>query len=229
MPETYQAYNAFISSPGDVSAERQFADEVITRINRSCLETLKVSLNVKRWEHRTPETPYLPEEQIQDRLNSDVEKAHFFILILYKRYGTVETGQKVSNTEREIEAILTRFEKHPELKILAYFRELDQNEDPGEQEQKVRDLRERLRSIGVAYRLYHGPEHFKEELTHDLYDTLLRMQISTYKVQMLQRFWQFGEYEERCLGGTMAPATDRANSLPEKVEFAVFSPASVIP
>lgn len=53
MPETYQSYNAFVSSPSDVSAERQFAEEVITRINRSCLETLRVSLNLKKWEHLT--------------------------------------------------------------------------------------------------------------------------------------------------------------------------------
>jgi hypothetical protein len=92
MPDTYESYNAFISSPGDVVAERQFVEETLGHLNRSCREILGVSIDGKRWEHMPPVTPHLPEEKIQDMLNKEVEKSHFFILILYKRYGRAEPG-----------------------------------------------------------------------------------------------------------------------------------------
>ena len=195
MPEFYQSYNCFISSPGDVAAERQMAEETISRMNRTCLDTLKLNLNVKKWENLPPQTPHLPEEKIQDLINREVEKSNFFILILYKRYGRVEEGHKVSNTEREINTILELYKKKPELKILAYFRELTQNEDPGEQERKVRDFRRRLEEMGIMYRYYSNAEMFKEEFTHDLYNVILRMKISTYKNVALHRFWQLGEVD----------------------------------
>ena len=192
MPNIYQSYNAFVSSPGDVEAERQMAEETIRQINRTCVDTLKLSLEVKRWENLPPLAPKIPEERIQDVLDKEVKKAHFFILILYKRYGSIEPGHSISNTEREINTILERYKNSPKLKILAYFREIPQNEDPGEQEEKVQDLKQRLQNLGIIYKGYNIPEEFKELFTHDLYNVIFRMQLSTYKHYVLNEFWQFG-------------------------------------
>ena len=192
MPDIYQSFNCFISSPGDVSNEGRIAEDTITGINRTCLETLKFSLNVKRWQHLPPTTPHLPEEKLQDLLNKEVEKSHFFVLILYKRYGTVEPGQTVSNTERELDTILARYKKNPQLKILAYFRRLQDNEDRGQQEQKVRDFRDRLQQMGMFCKTYNDPTEFRDQLTHDLYEIILRMQLSSFKQEALRNYWVFG-------------------------------------
>ena len=154
MVQIYQHYKVFISSPGDVAQEREMSEEVINAINRNIVDTLGVSLEVKRWENLPPQTPYLPEEQIQDMLNKIVEESNFFILILYKRYGTVDTGHNISNTEREINTILKTFELKPQIKILSYFRDIPPNDDPGTQEQKVKDLKKRLQDKGIFYKSY---------------------------------------------------------------------------
>ena len=168
------------------------SEEVINAINRNIVDTLGVSLEVKRWENLPPQTPYLPEEQIQDMLNKIVEESNFFILILYKRYGTVDTGHNISNTEREINTILKTFELKPQIKILSYFRDIPPNDDPGTQEQKVKDLKKRLQDKGIFYKSYQTPSIFKEILTHDLYDVILKMKMSSFKHYRLKLFWRFG-------------------------------------
>jgi hypothetical protein len=191
--ETYTVHRAFIASPGDVAAERQLSEEIIGSINRSIRDTLAVNIDARKWEHLAPVATDLPEEQLQDKLNREVEKCNFFILILYKRYGTIHSGHAISNTEREIETILKLHEQKPNRKILSYFRDIEANTDPGVQEEKVRDLRKRLEKKGLAYRTYRDPIEFSKYLTHDLYDVLLRIRLSPFKKQALKRFWRFGE------------------------------------
>lgn len=193
MPDDYKLYRAFVASPGDVQAERKAVEQVCASVNRTVRDALHVIVDPRKWEHQPPETPHIPEEQIQDVINREVERAHFFILVLWKRYGSVEPGQILSNTEREINTILARYEKHPNLKILSYFRDIGQNADPGDQEVKVRDLRTRLERLGVRYRTYQSEEEFAALLTHDLYDAVLRMKVATFKQQALRTFWQFGD------------------------------------
>lgn len=193
MQDLYVHYRVFISSPSDVAAERQFSEEVIGSINNTCSDTLRVALETRKWENLPPETPHLPEEKIQDLINKEVEKAHFFVLILYKRYGRIEEGHTKSNTERELETILNRFALNPQIRILAYFREIPENNDPGEQERNITELRDRLQRINIHYRTYKTPEEFKSVFTHDMYNVLLRMRLSPFKQEMLRKFWQIGE------------------------------------
>jgi hypothetical protein len=193
MQELYVHYRVFISSPSDVAAERQFSEEVIRSINATCSDTLRAALETRKWENLPPETPHLPEEKIQDVINREVEKANFFVLILYKRYGRVEPNHTKSNTELELDTILKRYETNPHLRILAYFRDVPDNSDPGEQESQVKDFRKRLENMGVHYRTYNTSEEFKSVFTHDMYRVLLRMRLSPFKQEMLRRFWQIGE------------------------------------
>lgn len=195
MIEIYQMNRAFISSPSDVEEERHAAKDSITRLGRVCRDSIGLSLEARTWEDLAPVTPRIPEERIQDILNKEVEQCHFFILILYKRYGTVEKGFTKSNTERELDTILAQFEQKPQLKILAYFRKLLPNNDLGKQEKKVREFRQRLEVKGIMYKSYDSPAEFKNLLTHDLYDAVLRLRLSPYKRNALQRFWRFGQVD----------------------------------
>jgi len=49
-----------------------------------------------------------------------------------------------------------------------------------------------LASLGVRYKIYQDPKNFQEMLTHDLYEIVLKMRISSYKQACLRRFWQLG-------------------------------------
>jgi hypothetical protein len=193
MPDIYENYNVFISSPGGLEAEREGAARVISNINKTIKETLKISLDSLMWEKLPPVTPALPEERIQDTINKEVEKSDFFILILHKRYGTTESGSNKSNTEREIDAILIKRQLNPNVKILAYFKSLGENDDQGAQETKARKLRERLAREGVFYRKFGNPDEFTDALVHDLYNVILKIRSSTAKISALQHFWKFSK------------------------------------
>lgn len=192
MKNVYDIYNTFISSPGDVEIERLLAEEVIESINKRVIDTLNVYLAVKKWEDRSPVTTHIPDHRLQEEINKEVRKANFFILILNKRYGSTESGQSKSNTEREIDAILQKFKDNPQIKIFAYFKEIPENKDPGKQEQMVIELRKRLSDAGISYYKYRDESDFKVRFIYDIFDVLMKMKLSSFKSEMLKIFWQFG-------------------------------------
>ena len=154
MAQMVETFRAFLSSPGDVLEEREATKDVVDAVNRNCIDTLGMTIALWRWEDQPPLAPRLPEERIQEIINREVEKSHFFILILNRRYVSSEPGHTISNTQREVETILERYKSFPQLKILAYFRRLEVNTDQGKQEEQVRELRERLTQEGIIYREY---------------------------------------------------------------------------
>jgi hypothetical protein len=190
--ETYQLFKVFLSSPDDVRQERAIAEDVIGQVNKSCRDTLGLQADAHTWKHLPPLTPRMSESTIQQLINEEVRECNVFVLILYKRYGSVEPGHNKSNTEREIDVALDMLATGRKIMFMSYFRELPPNADQGEQEEKVRRLRESLRARGVLFHTYQTAEEFKERFTHDLYHTILKFRISTTKQRALRAFWQFG-------------------------------------
>jgi hypothetical protein len=129
-PSTYQSFTIFLSSPGDVRAERDCARDIIDAVNKTIRDILHINFYVQFWEALPPQTPAPSEGTIQDVLNKRVEKSHIFLLLLNKRYGSVEPGHTKSNTEREIDTILERHTLDPRVTILSYFRSIADNADP---------------------------------------------------------------------------------------------------
>lgn len=193
MRNTFQSFSTFISSPSDVKDEREITKDVITKINNNIRDTLHLNFHILSWDELPPETPALSEESIQDRLNQFVKRSHFFVLILHKRYGTVERGHDKSNTEREIDTILELNKINPKIKILSYFKDTGkENPDPGEQEIKVNILKNRLEKQGVHYKKFVNITDFREKIIHDLYNLALKLKMSPYKSECLQNFWNIG-------------------------------------
>lgn len=192
MLQTYQTLRIFISSPYDVETERKLAEEVIFSINQKCKEPLGISLEVDRWENLSPSTPNPSKSRIQDELNERVRNCNVFVLILNRRYGTVEQGQTKSNTEREIQTALETLIKGKKISFLSYFCDISSNPDAGEQERKVLELREELTKKNIWFSRYRDPADFKDKLTHDLYKTALSYRVSTSKHKALRNFWQLG-------------------------------------
>lgn len=192
MLESYQLFKAFIASPSDVSKERNMVENIINRVSNSCRDTIGIQTDAHTWKRLPPITPNMSESTIQDMINEEVRNCNVFILILYKRYGSVELGHKKSNTEREIDVALKMLSEGKKITFLSYFRELPSNIGQDVQEGKVRKLRTELEKRGIWYRTYKTTEDFKEEVTHDLYHTILKFQVATSKRKILRSFWQFG-------------------------------------
>lgn len=193
---TYNSqFKIFVSSPGDVEEERNIVDDVVSKINDAISDTLGVYLTVVRWEKMPPETT---DKELQSRLNAIIKNCNFFLLILYKRYGTVQAGQQISNTEREINAIIEYLSKDKKKKILSYFKRVPDNTDAGPQLQKIEELKQRLRdTTHWLYKEFEDKDDFATKLTHDLYQILIRMKQASFKVEQLQKFWQFGKLDNQ--------------------------------
>lgn len=210
MRSTYEPLRVFLSFARDVREEVSLAEEIISKINARAREPLGLTLEATTWKEMPPITPAAP-NNIQDEINEKILDCHIFVLVLYRRYGSSDQSKK-SNLEEEVELALKKLEEHKKIMFLAYFRELDQNRDPGPQEQRVIDFRERLRQRGVWFHEYTAPRDFADRLTHDLYETLLRYRFSTQKHKALNSFWSLGQ-SDRPLYAQLAliyPPVDRS-------------------
>ena len=191
MKRGFNELRIFISSPSDVQEERRIAKSVIEDVARTCKRPLQLYLDVVRWEDLTPMAS--SDKSIQEKINETVKSCHVFVLILYKRFGQKEEGYEISNTEREIQEAFKLKERNKKIKFLAYFRDIPENTDPGDQEMGVKEMKDRLvKENGVLYMAYKEPKEFASAFVHHLYDTALKFRFSTFKVSALDNFWQFG-------------------------------------
>ena len=190
---TYKSFKIFISSPGDVEEERKIADKVILSVDRICRETIGLRAECLKWEDLPPLAPQPKDGPIQDIIIKDqLEKSQVFVLILFKRYGTISAGKDKSNTEREVEAALDLLKHRKNFSFLSYFQEIPKDNDPGNQQNKLEELKERLSKDKVLYHNFSTPQEFEELFTHHLYYILLKYQFSSTKVKALRQFWQLG-------------------------------------
>jgi hypothetical protein len=190
MEEKYSELRIFLSSPGDVAEERKIVEGVIKKVSGIIKEPLNMFVELVKWEDFAPMAS--TDETIQEMINQEIKKCHVFLLIINKRYGSYEEGAEKSNTEREIDTALKMKELNKKIKFLAYFRKLPRNEDPGNQETKIEELKGRLQAQGVLFDTYDGVEDFKETITHKLYETAIKFRQSTHKRKALSTFWQLG-------------------------------------
>ena len=188
-------YKIFVSSPGDVAGERSIVDDVVAKINNAISDTLGIFLSVEKWERIPPEST---DEELQERLNKKIKDCHFFLLILNRRYGTIVPGHTISNTEREINTIIENISKDKKKKILSYFKEFTPSPDAGPQEEKIMELKKRLRDYSFwFYKEFKDENDFENKLTHDLYQILIRMKQASFKVEQLKKFWLFGKLDNQ--------------------------------
>lgn len=185
----YKHYRVFISSPGDVEQERNIAEKIINDVSRVLKETINVCLDVIRWEQFPPE---MSEESIQKRINDKVVTCDFFLLILNKRYGSKESGQPLSNTEREVNAMIASKRKFI---FLTYYKKVTKIEK-SYQFRKLQQLKQRLGCHHNALmKEYRDEKDFEEQFTHHLYEKILSEQTHIYKIDKLKLFWSFGSLE----------------------------------
>ena len=121
MIKDLRLYQVFISSPGDVHAEREIVEEVITDLNSTFVNSLGVYIHPFRWETQT--YPGISESGPQGVIDEQTPDDYdLFLGILWSRFGT-PTEEDSSGTEHEFNQAFLRWREKPtEINIMFYFK-----------------------------------------------------------------------------------------------------------
>ena len=142
-------YTVFISSPGDVTKEREIVYTIIAEVNRlfrviQDLIGTRIILDPLTWEKDLFPNTGIPQETIKKQI--PYEKCEIFIGILWNRFGT-PTGMTrpddskpyLSGTQQEIEEAL-EYKKQTGKPIIILYRKIEKVDppllDPGDIEQQ---------------------------------------------------------------------------------------------
>ena len=149
--EVVRVVRVFVSSPGDVQAEREVLDEVVQRINDTTDQAIRLELF--KWERNVVPRIGPPAQRVVD----DQTPAYgIYLGILAHRFGTA-TGQYGSGTEKEFRDALQRWAKLGQPWILFYFndRPITPSELDLTQYGRVQAFRKELEARGL-YATYQG-------------------------------------------------------------------------
>ena len=114
---TVRVIRVFVSSPGDVAAERGVLDEVVQRINGTDGQARGVRLEVWKWEQDV--VPQIG-PRLQEVVDAQTPPYDIYLGILSTRFGT-PAGRYGSGTEKEFRDALRKWKTVGTPWILFYF------------------------------------------------------------------------------------------------------------
>ncbi len=188
---SYSVQKIFIAGASDVQKEQTAAQNIIHEISTVTEEPMQIILLPYVWHHETPLSP-LGGSDPQHIFNEKLENSDIVVLIVGRKYGK---GNTESEANLAIRLNTKSFQKEgrPKPQIIAFFKKLEANDDPGSERQKVEGLKHRLaeeaRVLPVEYNTL---EEFQLKLTHALYKSIIRFRHSTFKHRALSSFWNLG-------------------------------------
>ena len=106
----------FLSSPGDVKAERDKVPLVVEQLNNILGDYLNIHIKVMKWETQVAPDMGRPQEVI----NQQIGDYDLFVGIMWKRFGT-PSGKADSGTEEEFKIAYDNWKKFGRPRILFYF------------------------------------------------------------------------------------------------------------
>lgn len=160
MAVVAQIIRIFLSSPSDLSEEREALDGVVRELNLTLGNPLGLRLELLRWETNAfPGVGTEPQALIDRQIGDDYD---IFIGILGTRFGT-PTGDAESGTEHEFQRAYQRYLHAPSaLRIMFYFKDdrVSPSQIDAEQLLKVQRFRKELSSLGSLFWTYQTPDQF---------------------------------------------------------------------
>lgn len=158
--ETVRILRVFVSSPGDVAAERDVMAELVDSINRTDGKTHGIRLELFRWEDDVvPQIGPKPQQVV----DSQTSAYDVYLGIMSTRFGT-PTGRYGSGTEKEFKDALKQWKAAGSPWITFYFDDaptLSSKPDDVAQYLKVCEFREGLQKQGL-YATYKGVRGSKD-------------------------------------------------------------------
>ncbi len=164
----------FVSSPGDVQAERDRVEWVVHRYHQERIEVDHTFLKVLRWERMPPRIGPTPQATIDNEV--DMASVDIFLGIMWDRFGGNKGGAG-SGTEQEFEAALASYREIGSPWIVFYFAQkpsILKTREEVEQRDRVISFRDRISPIGLV-REYRDGSEFERVLYRDLQDIVARI------------------------------------------------------
>jgi len=161
-----------LSSPGDVSDERDAASRAVFHHNQQEVEESSVFIKLIRWEDMAPQIGPGPQQVINDQLG----EYDLFVGIMWNRFGT-PTDVAASGTEEEFLAAVDAWRSKRRPWITFYFCDRPSNftnEQQIEQKGRVIRFRNELNSMGVV-RKFSSVDDFENTLFQDLLKIIPRL------------------------------------------------------
>ena len=158
----------FISSPGEVEAEREKVKRAVRSLDLTIGDSHGVAISALDWEDFTP-----PDRAVdpQDNINRHTRPYEIFVCITWKRMGT-PTGRAVSGTAEEFDRAVEAANSGGIFpRILAYSRmsPVEPTDEVWDQLERVLDFRRTMEQANVQARRYDSVEDFYEYFRDDLY------------------------------------------------------------
>jgi Domain of unknown function (DUF4062) len=154
-----------LSSPGDVSEERDRVARAVFRFNQDAVEESGLFIKLVRWEDMAPQIG----PKAQTVINKQIGIYHIFCGIMWNRFGT-PTEIAASGTKEEFDAAVNCWEASRRPWITFYFCDRPANFTTPEQlEQKrlVLEFRTHLNGKGLV-RSFLTPQDFEDKVYDDL-------------------------------------------------------------
>jgi hypothetical protein len=164
-----------LSSPGDVTDEREAASHAVFRYNQQEVEASGMFIKLIRWEDMAPQIGPGPQQVINDQIGA----YDLFVGIMWNRFGT-PTDVAASGTEEEFLAAVDSWRSARRPWITFYFCDRPSNftnEQQLEQKGRVVRFRNELNAMGVV-RKYNSVDDFDHTLFQDLLRIVPRIQNS---------------------------------------------------
>lgn len=208
MPEAVSTYRVFIATPGGLEAERKAFREALREWNETFSLDRGIAFYPIGWEDTLP-----GKGRPQSRINIDVRKCDFLILLLWDRWGTPPGGEGsyTSGTEEEFnianECIAGTSMPMRQIVVLFKGVEARQLSDPGEQLGKVLDFKRQLeKEKSLLYATFDTTDEFSKFLQKQLWAWLSDLEQNGN-----------GKKPVSPAGGPIPPATpvERGSTLPD--------------
>ena len=121
MPTSEIIIKVFVSSPNDVTDERNLLEDIVRELNNTWSKFLRLRLDLIKWEtHCFPGVGNYSQEVINKEIDDDYD---IFIGIMWQRFGT-PTALYGSGTIEEFERAYQRYKENPDgIKIMFYFKD----------------------------------------------------------------------------------------------------------
>lgn len=150
MPTSQTKYTILLSSPNDVSDERQLIETIVAELNKTWGIQNSATIEILSWENVPSGIGSEPQDVINKSLGTDWD---IYLGIMHTRFGSPTKGFG-SGTEEEFERAVEVHEKDKSHKsIMFYFKGgmVDVNAVDTEQLEKVRHFKKRLGDRGIFY------------------------------------------------------------------------------
>jgi len=164
MPRTESVISMFISSPSDVSAEREILEGIVNELNKTWSRSLGIRFEPIMWEtHSRPAFGNDPQDVLNTQLPDDYD---VFIGILWGRIGT-PTPRAESGTLEEFECAFERFKQdNSSIDLMVYFKDvgIPPSKVDADQIAKVQRFKKSLGAKGGLYSTFEDCSSFESSL-----------------------------------------------------------------